>query len=56
MDAMLVHTGVKESDLTDPAAEIELEQEFELMANILAGTDDEPGLGARWRAGPRGWR
>ncbi|WP_327139544.1 MULTISPECIES: AraC family transcriptional regulator [unclassified Nocardia] len=45
MDSMLVHTGIKESDLTEPAAEIELEQEFELMANILAGTDDEPGLG-----------
>lgn len=42
---VLSGTGITPDDIVDPDVMITREQEFELMRNIVAGTDDEPGLG-----------
>lgn len=43
--AVLRDTGIRESDLRDPSAEITTGQEFSLMRNVVRGVDDEPGMG-----------
>ncbi len=41
----LAGTGIEEAELTDPTVEIDLDQEFRIIRNILDVTGDEPGLG-----------
>lgn len=43
--ALLSGTGIPESKLADPNAEITLAQEISLTRNVVAAIDDEPGLG-----------
>lgn len=38
-------TGISEADLTDPAVEIDIDQEFGIIGNILDAVGDQPGLG-----------
>ncbi|WP_216892543.1 AraC family transcriptional regulator [Nocardia alni] len=45
VDVVLRGTGIGAGDLTDPSAEITLEQEFAVMRNVVTGVGDEPGLG-----------
>jgi AraC-like DNA-binding protein len=42
---ILSDTGIREEQLHDPAAEITLAQELDLMRNIVSALDDEPGMG-----------
>ncbi|MEV0248226.1 AraC family transcriptional regulator [Nocardia sp. NPDC050712] len=43
--AVLRGTDVSESQLNEPAGEVMLGQELAVLRNIVAGLDDEPGLG-----------
>jgi len=43
--SLLPGTGISESQLEDPNAEITLAQEISLTRNVVAAIDDEPGLG-----------
>ncbi|MGW4249841.1 AraC family transcriptional regulator ligand-binding domain-containing protein, partial [Nocardia sp. NPDC004722] len=43
--AVLTGTGLREQDLEDPGLEIDLTQEFQVVANILDAIGDEPGFG-----------
>ncbi|MBF6177487.1 AraC family transcriptional regulator [Nocardia otitidiscaviarum] len=42
---VLRDTGIRESDLNEPTAEITLGQEVALMRNVVRGVGDEPGQG-----------
>ncbi|GAB4584926.1 AraC family transcriptional regulator [Nocardia sp. IFM 10818] len=43
--SVLEGTGIRDVDLRDPSFEITTGQEFSVMRNVVAGIDDEPGLG-----------
>ncbi|GAB2520803.1 AraC family transcriptional regulator [Nocardia heshunensis] len=43
--AVLAGTGLQEDDLEDPGRELDIAQEFQVVANILAAIGDEPGFG-----------
>lgn len=45
LEAVLRGSGITEADLRDPSTEITLEQDFSVTRNVVAGIDDEPGLG-----------
>ncbi|MEU0541291.1 AraC family transcriptional regulator [Nocardia sp. NPDC005978] len=45
LPAVLAGSGIKEADLRAPSTEITLEQEFSVTRNVVAGINDEPGLG-----------
>ncbi|MCM6776427.1 AraC family transcriptional regulator ligand-binding domain-containing protein [Nocardia sp. CDC159] len=45
MPDILRGTGITESQLRDPTAEMTLEQEITLTRNVVRGVHDEPGLG-----------
>jgi len=44
-ESMLRGSEIRESQLQDPGAEITLAQEIAVMRNVVAGVDDEPGMG-----------
>ncbi|MVU77370.1 helix-turn-helix domain-containing protein [Nocardia sp. ET3-3] len=44
-EVVLRDTGIREANLRDPSAEITMAQEFCVLRNVVAATDDEPGMG-----------
>lgn len=47
LSSILRGTGIGESQLNDPTGEIMLRQELDMISNIVAAIDDEPGQGLR---------
>ncbi|WP_405492613.1 AraC family transcriptional regulator [Nocardia sp. NBC_00511] len=45
LQSILRDSGLRETELRDPSAEITMGQEFSVMRNVVAGIDDEPGMG-----------